>query len=65
MERKHFEPTVGNESLHEIRNVNEVRIINRATSVAKFINTLGLILMGKLNEHINKLCRLKTTLKCS
>jgi hypothetical protein len=48
-----FKPTIGNESLHETSNDNGVRVINFATSrvqcshIAKFINTLGLLLMAK------------------
>jgi hypothetical protein len=42
----------GNESLHEISNDNEFRVVNFATlkkcsHIAAFINTLGLHLMGK------------------
>jgi hypothetical protein len=53
-----FEPTVGNESLHENNNVNGVRAVNFATSrnpvvkrtcshIPTFINTLGLQLIGQ------------------
>jgi hypothetical protein len=52
-----FKPTFGNESLHEIINDNGVGVVNFATSKnlfvkstgATFINTLGLLLMGKKN----------------
>jgi hypothetical protein len=53
-----FKPTIGNESLQEINNDNEVRVVNFATSeillskvqcshVVTFINLLG-HLMGRL-----------------
>jgi hypothetical protein len=57
-----FKPTIMNESLHEISNDNEVRVINFSTSTAlsevqcshitTFINTLGLLVMGRHN-HIH------------
>jgi hypothetical protein len=52
-----FKPTTGNDSVHEISNDNEVRVVNFATSrrlsriqcslIAPFINTLEIMLMGK------------------
>jgi hypothetical protein len=53
-----FKPTIGNESLHETSNDNGIRVVNFAISknlvvkstcfhIAKFINTLGLLLMAK------------------
>jgi hypothetical protein len=52
-----LKPTIGNESLHEISNGNGVRVVNFATSkslsrlqhplITTFINTLGVLLMGK------------------
>jgi hypothetical protein len=50
-----FKPIIGNKSLHEASNDNEVRTVNFATSknllraqhfhIVTFINTLGLLLM--------------------
>jgi hypothetical protein len=53
-----FKPTIGNESIHEISNDNEVRVVNFATSKnprvksimfphRNIINILGRLQMGK------------------
>ena len=56
-----FKPTVGNERLHQDRNVNGVRIVNSATSknvvrvrcspTETFVNAPGPPLMGKLTSR--------------
>jgi hypothetical protein len=52
-----FKPTIRNDTLHGISNANGVAVLNFATSknlsrvqcfhITTFINTLGLLLMGK------------------
>jgi hypothetical protein len=58
-----FKTTFGNESLHEISNDYGVRVVNFVTSenlsrvqcshICTFINTLGLLMMGKHNQNDN------------
>jgi hypothetical protein len=55
-----FKPTIRNESLHETGNDNGIKVVNFATSriqcshIAKFINTLGLLLSKNIKNKIYK-----------